>query len=185
MNYPIAAWLALGVALFWSVGAYNRLVRLRSAALAAFQVLGEALAAYVVLVNDCFMPSSGALPVPTTQTLDGAAAATWVGLQAASTQFDASLQVARRQPLDAAGMAALQTALAVLQAAWRRAPSGFVERPLALPAALQAQWSERDQQVAHARAAFNRAVLAYNAAIAQFPAVLMARLFAFREAGCL
>ena len=185
LTYPIAAWIALGVASFWSVGAYNRLVRLRSAALAAFQVLGEALAGYVVLVQDGFMPQASPSPAQSAQSLDGAAAATWLGLQASSTQFDASLRVARRQPLDAASMAALQTALAVLQAAWRRAASGFVDRPLVLPAALQAQWAERDQQVAHASAAFNRAVVAYNAAIAQFPALLMARLFAFREAGCL
>ncbi len=29
-------WVALAVILFWSVGAYNRLVRLRSQAIAAF-----------------------------------------------------------------------------------------------------------------------------------------------------
>lgn len=185
LTYPTAVWIALAVALFWSVGAYNRLVRLRSAALVSFQVLGEALAGYIVLVNDCFIPVASRVPVQAALTLDGAAAASWVGLQAASTQFDASLQVARRQPLDAGSVAALQTALVVLQAAWRRVPSGFVERPHMLAATLQSQWGERDQQVAHASAAFNRAVLAYNAAIAQFPAVLMARLFAFREAGCL
>ena len=184
LTYPTAVWIALGVALFWSVGAYNRLVRLRSTALVSFQVLGEALAGYGVLVNDCF-PAASSVPMQSALTLDGAAAANWVGLQAASTQFDASLQVARRQPLDAAGMAALQTALVVLQAAWRRAPSGFVERPQVPAATLQSQWSERDQQVAHATAAFNRAVLAYNAAVAQFPAALIARLFALRGAGCL
>ena len=106
-------------------------------------------------------------------------------LLAASSQFDASLRVARKQALDANGIAALQTALAVLQAAWQRVVEKSLDHQHLLPSTYQSQWAENNQLVSHASAGFNRAVLAYNAAIAQFPALLMARLFAFRPAGCL
>ena len=55
----------------------------------------------------------------------------------------------------------------------------------AVPSAerLQARWMRLLHQSLPLRAAFNDAVQAYNQAIRQFPASLMARLFGFRPAG--
>lgn len=185
MTDSAMAWLVVALVVFWSVGAHNRLIRLRGQAIAAFQALGEPLGRYIALVDEYALSATAGLapaqqPVPP----DGAAQAC-ARLQAASTQFDASLRVARRQVLNAGGMAALKTALAVLQAAWARAQGSGPAWQHPLAAAYQLQWAENDQLAAHAMAAFNRAVSDHNAAIAQFPALLLAHLFGFRAAGCL
>jgi LemA protein len=48
---------------------------------------------------------------------------------------------------------------------------------------LQAELSDLENKIAAARRFFNNATSEYNAAIAQFPAVLIARMFGFREEG--
>ena len=185
MTDSAAVWAVLAVVLFWSVGAYNRLVRLRSQAIAAFLKLGEPLGRYVGLVGEYPESTPDLGHEQPSARPGGAAAMARAGLQAASTQFDASLKVAGRRPLDANGIAALQTALAVLQVAWARAQGIDLGQQHPLTAACQLQWAQNDQLASHAAAAFNRAVLAHNAAIAQFPALLLAQLFGFRAAGCL
>lgn len=185
MTDSVFAWVVLALLLFWSVGAYNRLVRLRSLALATFQRLGHPLGSYPALVDEIVKTSPDLLAPAYPPALGAEAAAAWTGLQAASAQFDVCWRVVRRQPLDAEGMAALQTALAVLQTAWKNAREAHLGSVQLLPPRQVVRWAENDQLVAHAAAGFNAAVLAYNTAITQFPALLMARLFAFRVAGCL
>ena len=174
-------WVLLAVLLFWSVGAYNRLVRLRSHAITAFQALDGCLGRYITLVNDNTAARQG---LPRAQ-LGAARASVWAGLQGASTQFEACLRVVRKQVLDARAVAALHTAHITLQAWWTRAQDEYREHPDLLPVSCQSAWAENTRLVVDAVAAFNRAVLLHNAAIAQFPAWLLARLFSFRPAGCL
>ncbi len=178
-------WLALAVALFWSVGAYNRLVRLRSLAIAAFQVLDARLGNYIVLV-DTHITASATINTLAQQPFHPATSTpVWAGLLGARTQFEASLRVVRRRALDAGAMAALQTAHGTLQAAWARVLAHDRDQAELLPASCGAQWDDNSRLVSHAMAEFNRAVLDHNAAITQFPALLLARIFGFRPAGCL
>ena len=80
-------------------------------------------------------------------------------------------------------MSALQTAYSTLGTSWERLQS---EPPdLAghrIPEVLQQDWSQVALLISPARAEFNRLVVAYNEAIAQFPASLLAWLFAFNPA---
>ena len=181
------AWVVvLAVALFWSVGAYNRLMRLRALALAAFSALDRHLGHYVVLVDEHLKAASGlALAQAVAAPRSAGPATAWAGLQGASTQFEASLRVARKQVLDAGAMAALQTAHATLQMSWARVQEeGRDYQDLLSPKGRQ-QWTENARLATHAVAGFNHAVLAYNAAVTQFPALVLAYLFSFRPAGCL
>ena len=180
------AWTALAALVFWWVGAYNRLVRLRAHALAAFATLDSHFAHYIVLVDDHLKSASGLALAEAVAAPRGAGPATaWAALRGASTQFAASLQIARRQALDAGAMAALQTAHATLHMSWSRVEHEAREnRQLHPPAGLQ-HWGANVQLSSHAIAEFNRAVLSYNAAVTQFPALLLARVFGFRAAGCL
>ena len=190
MTDPVIGWLVLGVVVFWSVGAYNRLMRLRAQAIAAFAALDGHLGLYVVLVDDYLTAASGlALALTDAAPRSAGPASAWAGLQGASTQFGVCLRVARKQALDAGAMAALQTAYATLQISWQRALQKYraSQEPNAPSGQPQwtEQWTENTRLATHAMAEFNRAVLAHNAAITQFPALLLARLFSFRPAGCI
>ena len=181
----IALWLLPAALLFWSVGAYNRLVRLRAQVKTAFALLAVQLAGYAIMVEDCVKSSPDQVsPELLAQAADNALAAL-AALHGACTQFQASLRVASARPLGAAGMAALETAHGTLQVAWERLLEQAIARPELAPAASRIQWAEQTRSATHAMAAFNQAVLSYNAAIAQFPALLLARAVGFRPAGCL
>ena len=172
-------WVAAAVLVFWMVGAYNRLVRLRSDANAAFAALETELSRQVQLVHACVPPEDEWAP---SQFAGGSAF--WGGLQGAAAQLAASLASAKARPLDPDRIAALGAAQEVLSMAWDRAERDDAH-DLAGPRLPDDLNSERVQLVRTAQAAtehFNQAVGNYNAAIAQFPAVLLARLFGFQPA---
>lgn len=167
-------WILLAVMVFWAVGAYNRLVRLRSAVIQAFGGLDVYLVRMMALPGECAaaadMRAQAEAPV-------------WQSLQAAAAQFGASLAVARAQPLQADAAAALSTALQVLCAAW----DGLAQSGTGACAGAQAgatwvqQWGHLQKQRSQAQELFNRAVLQYNDSLAQFPARLLAGVFGFKR----
>ncbi|APW36416.1 hypothetical protein RD110_03695 [Rhodoferax koreense] len=155
----LLGWSIAAVLLFWGVGAYNRLVRLRSEALRAFTLLEPKLQRFTEHVV-------AAAPLP-------------ADVQGAATQFAASLAVARIKPLDAEAMAALGAACAVLQMAWRRAAEAA---DTADTVSGPQPWADIYREAGMAAREFTASVLAYNAAVTQFPAALLAWLFGFRKA---
>lgn len=165
------------VLVFWTVGAYNRLVRLRSQALQAFGALAVQLRRHIALATQ----AAGVSPdVSNVSEAPGTATA---GLEAAASQCLASLNAAKAKPLDPAAIAALAAARGVLAMAWQRlasAPHDLGGAPL--PESLHAEWEQVLQQVTSAAGEFNQSVRRYNAAVGQFPALLLAWLFGFRAA---
>ena len=183
MNSSFVLWPALGVLVFWSVGAYNRLVGLRAGARQAFAALDARLQEQLALLQSC-LPASmkGSLLTQPGELLDEVALL-WIGLRSAAAQLAASLAAARARPLDTRAMAALTAAHGVLEATWQRMQPAALDRAgLPLPENVQPRW---EQGALHTRAAgdtFNLAVTHYNAAIAQFPTLLLARVFGFKAA---
>jgi LemA protein len=91
--------------------------------------------------------------------------------------------MARIRPLNAAAIHALAAADTVLQMSWLQATSeGNDVFGAALSESTCTQWSEARQHISPAARAFAEAIQNYNTAIAQFPALLLARLFGFRKA---
>ena len=182
-------WTVLAVMLFWAVGAYNRVVRLRSAALQAFGGLDTHWVRMLALLSewDVAQASAGLSAGPAHQSL-----------QAATTEFGATLAVARARPLQADAAGALVSARDALELAWQAwaaevqvppeptEPTEGHEAPNAPDVQNRAPWSARwvqhRQQNALAQQQFNDAVANYNAAIAQFPAQVLAWLFGFKPA---
>lgn len=165
---------------FWALGAYNRLMASRNAIGAAWSQFDEALqrrsAAVTGLIDGLREPL-------------GVEALTVDSLQQAGLQLDAAAETLRRRPVDAARARALAAAEAPLSAAL-----GRVLALLELHAAVQADAAvaphlaalrDAAPRLAFARQLFNDAVVAYNAALHQFPTRLVARLFGFVEAGAL
>ena len=172
-------WLIAAVTVFWAVGAYNRLVRLRSDANAAFATLDAELHKQVHLVHACVPPEEDQA-----QSQFTGGSAFWGGLQGAAAQLSASLAAAKARPLDPDRIAALGAAQDVLSTAWDRAERDDAH-DLAGPRLPENFSGERQQLVSLTQAAteqFNQAVLRYNEAIAQFPAILLAWLFGFHPA---
>lgn len=179
MQTTFLPWVIAAVTLFWMVGAYNRLVRLRSDANGAFAALEAELQKQVQLVHACVPPEDEWAP---SQFTGGSAF--WGGLQGAAAQLAASLASARARPLDPERIAALGAAQEVLSTAWDRAERDDAH-DLAGPRLPDDFSGERTQLVRMTQAAtekFNQAVVHYNEAIAQFPAVLLAWLFGFHPA---
>jgi hypothetical protein len=182
-------WIAAAVLLFWFVGAYNRLVRLRSAALQAYATLDTALARQLEFVQARASAADDA--VFGRQAI--------VQLHATALQLTTLLGATRQRPLDPERMAALATALHVMLAAWQRLfpdevvsfdADGMLSRPVPLggvaidasPAPGAIAWPEPSAAAEIARGQFNQAIRQYNAAVGQIPAVLVAWVMQLRRA---
>lgn len=170
-------WGVAAVLLFWAVGAYNRLVRLRGKVLSIFASLATQLERYAAwALAHAPQPPAGTAPPP--------AGDVWTNLRAASAQFAASLAATRSNPLDRSAMAALTAARAVLLMAWQYMGDAQLD---AAPgdegaAALRAEWEAITTQSQGADKAFALAVESYNRAVRQFPASVLAWVFGFKPA---
>lgn len=195
----LASWIVIAVLLFWFVGAYNRLVRLRAAVLQAYATLDAALGRQLDFVQATISSAAPQADAPSQELLSSIAP-----LQAATTQLATLLGATRLHPLDPGGMAALGTALQVLISAWQRQhpdavtvfdADGTLSRPapaqvgagstsvVAVPnAAEPIAWPEPSAAAEIARSQFNLAVRNYNDAIVQFPALLVAWAVRLRPA---
>lgn len=178
MPSPLITWIAAAVLLFWAVGAYNRLVRLRGEANAAFAQLDEELGKQVRLVSQ-ILPEGEEHPA---SLFDGGEGSFWGGLQGAAAQLEASLQHARAKPLEPERIDALGAAQSVLATAWERAEREDAHdlAGARLPDALTSNRAHLTAQCIACAERFSQAVERYNAAIAQFPALMIASLFGFK-----
>lgn len=176
-------WIVVSIAIFWALGAYNRLMRLRSAVVQAFGSFDAHMVRQVALLGEFGAAHAARSPAPEIAALQGA-----------TTQLSASLAVARARPLRADAVAALTAAREVLGASWQKAVLALaLEHAAALgepqefvaASPWQIRWDEHVQQNDQAIRVFNDAVAHYNNAIAQFPANLLAWVFGFRAARAL
>lgn len=171
MGGSITIWLIWAVLLFWAVGVYNRLVKLRAHIKTGFAQLQEQLLLYPALVHSSFV------------VIDDHGPAAQAGLVGAAEQYASCVQAAHHRPLEVDAMRALTTAHDILLASWSRLHN---EPPdLAgelMPEALEQQWQKIDEHTQRVRAEFNARVNRYNQAIDEIPACWLASLFRFREA---
>jgi len=177
MTSSIVFWSLGALLLFWIVGAYNRLMRLRADANSAFAALEAELSRQVDLVRNQLPGPEATQPA----SLDGEGSF-WAGLHGAAAQFAASLAAARTRPLEPAGIAALSAAQDVLAMAWERAERDDAHDLAGprLPDTVTARRAQLALQTHVATEQFNLAVGRYNQAIAQFPAMVLAWLFGFK-----
>jgi LemA protein len=158
----------------WMVGAYNRMVSLRNvladrfAAIDALCVARHALIARQIELLATTLAGAG-------PRLDA--------LRAASLQAEAARLHAQTRPGVASVVTSLRVAEEILAAARTRLPVQSVAGA-DLPE-INARLASGDATLDFARREFNAAVGHYNAAVRQFPTVLVARLFGFRAGATL
>lgn len=166
--------------LFWAVGAYNRLVRLKNTIANAFGQIDVQLKRRYDLIPNLVEAAKKYL-LHERETLEA--------VIAARNQARSASDAARSHPTRAPEVLAL--------AAAEEALSGSLGRLFALAEAypelkaddtireLSEELTSTENKVAFARQAYNDAVLDYNNAQAQFPALLIARLFGFAASAML
>ena len=176
----LVAVVVLALLVFWAVGAYNRLVRLKNTIAQAFGPLDVQLKRRYELISQLGEAIKEYLRHEP-GTLDA--------LQAARNQARSASDALRSRPANAAAVSALVAA--------EQALDGSLGQLFALAEAcpelqadptlreLREELSRTDNKAAFARQAYNDAALAYNNAQGQFPALLIARLFGFAPSALL
>lgn len=192
------AWIVgLAVLVFWVIGAYNRLVRLRGAVAAQWTAVDAALRRRHTLAQDGASLATSGLPVGAGSEWPAEESALLATLAAAARQAGTAAQAVAQRPLDAGPMQSLGLAEQVLD----RALGGLRQRveaqarPEAPPPgsasdtawrvllqALHQSLQQAGQQIAFQRGPHDAAVSAYNLARAEWPTRLVADLFNFRPA---
>jgi LemA protein len=183
MTMDGSRWILIAIAgvallVFWSLGAYNRLVGLRSAIVAAFAQIDEQLRRRQALLQGLLEGLRADLPSEQV-TLDAVAAA--------AQQVQACAEAARTRACVAAPVNQLGAQEGQLAAALTRLHS-LVEQHAELRerediSPRVAELRDVDLRLGFARQLFNEASMQYNRAVQQFPTRLLIAMFRFGEAG--
>jgi LemA protein len=180
-GWQIALWAAVGVLPFWALGAYNRVVALRGALVAAWAEFGEVVRRREPLLTALMQRLREPLADQHTalDTVVGVLAQLRSSLTGARPTVRGSTDVIAAYELD------LHEAWLHVRHLIEQHPAAAPEQPpltVQLDASLGELQLEAERMVA-ARLRFNDAAARYNAAIAQFPTSLLAPLFGFEPAG--
>lgn len=174
-------WASLAVAavlVFWMVGAYNRLVALRSTIGSAFQHIDELLQRRQAAVEPLVACARPSMPA------EQGALDAWL---AAMQQVRSAADALRARPVMAPLAQTMVAAEAAMAAAGSRVRALLDQHPevLALPQAAEhlATLREVEPRLVFARQMYNDAAATYNQAARQFPTQLLTRLYGFGTAG--
>ena len=175
-TFSFLPWLIGAALLFWSVGAYNRLVRLRNAILRRFAPVHQHLESRSSLLQRQIEIWAQRPDAPR-RDLET--------LRAAGFQADAARLAAKRQPGLADAIHSLRMALQVVAQSRERANVDALAGAVADPQnpGLLQELRACDSALHYAVGQFNEAAREYNAALAQFPAAWLGAMFGFRSAG--
>lgn len=170
----------LALLVFWAVGAYNRLVRLKNVIVNAFGQIDVQLKRRYDLIPNLVEAAKKYLQHEH-DTLEG--------VIAARNQARAASDAVRNRPANAQAVLHLAAAEQALDGSLGRlfaVAEAYPElKADATIRALSEELTSTENKVAFARQAYNDSVLDYNNAQGQFPAVLIARLFSFSPAAML
>jgi LemA protein len=183
MNASMALWIALAVVLFWVLGLYNRLMRIRARAIAALRSVEKHIRHCIKLAQ---------LHINHTDISDAAVLSSIPdGLRQEQAQLLVNLQLLDQALKDARGMPLVRKSVArvgelfdATQSLWL-ANCNSAAKPggEALPEAMRLQWDTAADKAQTARAGLNTILFKYNEAVYQFPARLVVRVLGFRPAG--
>jgi LemA protein len=168
------------VGLAWAIGVFNRLVQRRNRISNAFAQIDVQLKRRYDLVPNL---------VEVAKRYLAHEAATLEAVTLARGQAVSAAAVVRAQPTNAAAVGSLALAEQALGGSLGRLFAVSENYPElkadATMASLSEELTSTENRIGFARQAYNDEVLAYNDAAAQFPAVVVARVFGFAQAGML
>lgn len=186
MSGSLLVWMLLALAVFWCVGLYNRLMRMRARGFDAFGSVEKYMRQYRALV-DAHLSESGSRRRPGDgDNSSDSPLGEWEPLVKILHDLDVALKDARSVPLQISALARLGEVFAEVQATWKYLcdlPADLAG-PL-VPEALRWQWDATTAKVQTARGGFNQILSKYNEAIGQFPARLAVGMMRFERGGLL
>ena len=168
-------WIGLvALLVFWAVGAYNRLVRLRNTIANAFGQIDVQLKRRYDLIPNL---------VEAARKYLSHEAATLEAVTLARNQARSASDTVRARPTNAKAVNKLSVAEATLSSSLSRllvVAEAYPDlKADAVIKGLTEELTSTENKVAFARQAYNDTVLDYNNAQAEFPAVVLARLLGF------
>ncbi len=178
MDGSLLLWMTLALLVFWSVGVYNRLMRMRARGLGALGSVMKHMGVYADLLRSH-------APQPAAHTLTNE----WQQLLASLQTLEQMLKEATASALMQGSPGTLGQAFDAVHAAWRRAFDGVkdvVGTPeWAATPALRDQLEYAALRVGTAREGFNQLLTKYNQALEQFPASLVVSTMGFKPGNLL
>lgn len=187
MTVSLLWWALLATLLFWAVGVYNRLMRIRARGLDALGSVEKNLKVYGAIVQKHLTGmgvSEAGTPVAAGQ--EDSLPAVWRALVDAIAEMDLSAKRARATPLAVASVAEMTSQWIKVQQAWdnlQGQPADLAGSQV--PDALRSEWEDATSKANIARGGYNQIAARYNEAIGQFPARLAAGFLGFQPAGTL
>jgi LemA protein len=176
-------WLGMAILVFWGLGAYNRLVRLRAHAVSSLQALARGWQQQAVMLRQEIGRLAQVQDAESQWATLGDDVARWRPLALAAKQLQATLERVLAQPhrlLPIDDVSALRAARDVLDVAWQRLQDSQDDLAgQAVPPSLQSLWLQHMQSTQRLLDDYNGAVKRYQEASGQFPALLIAWLFGF------
>ncbi len=170
MSGSLLLWLTLALVVFWSVGVYNRLMRMRARGLGALGSVMKHLRVYAELLRGHAM-----------QPPADAVADEWLQLLACLQTLEVVLKDATASALMQGSPAKLGQAFDAAHAAWHQVSDSQQKTThAAMPAVLRDQLVLAAQRVGTAREGFNQLLTKYNQALVQFPASLVVSTMGFK-----
>ena len=168
MSGSLLLWMTLALLLFWGVGLYNRLMRMRARGLSAFGSIERHLREYADLVRE--RPQS-------------------FQKGSVSGELDAlehALKDARANPLAIEPLLGLAEVLAQLRPVSGGLPSEEGDLAGSLfHAETRDHWDRVTHRVETSRIGYNQIMVKYNEALKQFPARLIVGVMGFKPGGLL
>ena len=174
MTSSLVLWIMFAIAIFWGVGVYNRLMRMRAKGLEAMGAVDRYLQRYEALVVAHLGHDMEDI------------APEWQDLRTALSSLYMACNAVRSTPLDVEAVQALAIGYQTLQETWtvlRESPNDLAGHRV--PEGLQIEWERISQKVMHARSKYHQIATEYNHGLAQFPASLLVRIAGFKPAGTL
>lgn len=184
MNGSLLIWAALALTIFWCVGLYNRLMRMRARGLDALGSVEKYLRQYTLMV-DAHLSVPG-VPRPASDSVSAAngVLGDWAPLVKKLRGLDVAVKDLHVAPFDIPMLVRLTDVIDELQVVWQCLcdQPADIAGPV-VPDVLKFQWGTNTAKVQSARGGFNQIMLKYNEAIAQFPARLVVGMMRFSRAG--
>jgi LemA protein len=181
MSGSIYLWLAIAILVFWCVGLYNRITRMRDRAGAAFGSLEKHLKTFDVLLNAYAMVDEGSVAA---REQTGSLAGEWLVLKQKVLELERASKAARLAQLQSLPMEAMSQAIDAVLSEWHlisTEPADLAGSPV--PDAMRIQWDDASARAQSARAALNQIMQRYNDALQEFPARFIVGILGFKPAG--
>ncbi len=186
MTGSLLLWIFLALTIFWGVGLYNRLMRIRARGRDALGSVEKHLKGYATVTHAYLMemgvPEEAIKGVAGEQGLPHG----WANLLGTLHALDVACKTARTTPMAIAPMEAVGRGLQNVAHAWAELSSAPADLAgPAVPDTLLKEWEDITQKVQIARGGYNQIVARYNESIGQFPARLVVGAMGFQPAGTL